>query len=310
MRGRAAAGRIPGAPCPACVGGCPAAAEADALLAVAALSVAAKRDEAGLPNNLAGIQVRWRERWTTACAIGREGLGGRWGRRARPEGPNPVGGARQSQAFFTCASRAASRAPLSSPAPAPPRRACSDGVWLALCGQWGPNQGRNPGAAERSPTAGERERAGARGVRVQEAPSSPALTLSDSPTRPFSHTRQLKTPWACRPFAAAAVTAGELALLAHLDWRTSSPTPCDFAGALVRLALPGPDAAPARAAAGQVSDAAIEAASTGRAGAATAAARPSAIGAAAALIGLHGAGRGEAAAVFLGMMDEVRGWSG
>ena len=123
---------------------------------------------------------------------------------------------------------------------------------------------------------------------------------------PLSRALQIKTPWHTAPFPAATVTAGELALLARLDWRTSSPTPCDFAGALIRLALPHAEAdAAARATAGAVSDAAIEAASTGRAGATTALSRPSAIGAAAALIGLHGAGQGEAALAFHSMMDEV-----
>jgi hypothetical protein len=59
MRGRAAAGGKVAGPCPACAG-CACAVEAASLRAVAALSVAAKRDEAGLPNNLSGIQVRRR----------------------------------------------------------------------------------------------------------------------------------------------------------------------------------------------------------------------------------------------------------
>jgi len=151
---------------------------------------------------------------------------------------------------------------------------------------------------------------------------SRAATATCTPSPPlFFHPRifisrppppslfQLKMPWACRPFAPSAVTAGELSLLADLEWRTSSPTPCDFAGALIALALPGGSkaAAAARAAAGAVADAAVEAASTGRAGPGVASARPSAVGAAAALIGLHGAGQGAAAAVFAKMMDEVRG---
>jgi len=239
------------------------------------------------------------------------GIGRAVGAQGAAGGAQPCGRGTPIPGFFhLCVPRGLPRPPLlarSCPTTPGVQRRCLACVVRAVGTESGAKS-RRGGAISDGGRAGTSRRA--RRTRTGGAEQSRPHPLCHSPTRPFSHTRQLKTPWACRPFAAAAVTAGELALLAHLDWRTSSPTPCDFAGALVRLALPGPDAAPARAAAGQVSDAAIEAASTGRAGAATAAARPSAIGAAAALIGLHGAGRGEAAAVFLGMMDEVRGWSG
>ena len=96
-------------------------------------------------------------------------------------------------------------------------------------------------------------------------------------------------PWRGGAFDAQTVTAAELALLHALDWRTSAPTPADFAGGALALAVEacgGGVCAPPAAATAAV-DAALSAAALDPSLSAAAA---SIVGVAAALVGLASIG--------------------
>ena len=102
-------------------------------------------------------------------------------------------------------------------------------------------------------------------------------------------------PWRGGAFDAQTVTAAELALLRALDWRTSAPTPADFAGGALALAVEaaggGGVCAPPAAATAAV-DAALSAAALD---ASLSASASSIVGVAAALVGLASIGADAAA---------------